>query len=38
MRRPHLSTGAWIFATAAVVLAVAGPVSYAAATSTVDCC
>lgn len=35
MRRPRMSTGAWIFATAALVLAVAAPVSYAAATSTV---
>jgi hypothetical protein len=30
-----MSTGAWIFVTAALVLAVAAPVSYAAATSTV---
>jgi hypothetical protein len=30
-----MSTGAWIFATAGLVLAVAAPVSYAAATSTV---
>jgi hypothetical protein len=30
-----MSTGAWIFATAALVLGVAAPVSYAAATSTV---
>jgi hypothetical protein len=30
-----MSTGAWVFATAALVLAVAAPVSYAAATSTV---
>lgn len=35
MRRPRMSTGAWIFATAALVLAVAAPVSFAAATSTV---
>jgi hypothetical protein len=35
MPNRKLSTGAWIFATAALVLAVAAPVSYAAATSTV---
>src|SRR5690348_4805392 len=35
MRRPHMSTGAWIFATAALVLAVGAPISYAAVTSTV---
>ena len=35
MSRPRLSLGAWIFATAALVLAVAAPVSYAAVTSTV---
>ena len=35
MRRPHMSTGAWIFATAALVLAVGAPISYAAVSSTV---
>lgn len=35
MQRPHMSTGAWIFATAALVLAVGAPISYAAVNSTV---